>query len=520
MLTVSLWISFAFALGLIVRRLGLPPLVGFLLAGFSLSIMGYQSNAALEQIAHIGVLLLLFSVGLKIRFKSLLRIEILAGSLLHMAIIGTIFLILLVTVANISRSAAWIIAIALSFSSTVIAAKILESKRELRAFHGRTAIGILIIQDLIAVAILGFSGNNEFSPWAIVLLGFVFLKPVLHKLLDLSGHDELLILFGLLIALVIGAGSFQQAGLSAELGALVMGILLSGHARASELSNALWGLKEIMLIGFFLQIGLSGYPSLETFNLALLLILLLPLKAIIFFFILLMFRLRARSSFLTAISLATYSEFGLIVANLGVKQGWMQTEWMVLFAVTVALSFIVAAPINRQGHQLYHYFQKTLERFESSKRHPDDEPISLGNSHILVMGMGRVGSGAYDSLTRHGQRVIGLDSDPGKVEGHRQQGRRVLYADAEDPGLWANLILEGIHAILLTMPDMEAKIAASHQLRNIGFKGVISATVTFPEEVEMVKQAGADLAYNYYSNIGQSVAKQLQEVLESKPQNS
>ena len=515
MLTVSIMISFAFGLGLLVKHLGLPPLVGFLLAGFTLSTMGYQSNESLEQISHLGVLLLLFSVGLKIRFKSLLRLEVLLGSLLHMALIGSLFLLLLVTLADIPRNAAWIIAIALSFSSTVIAAKILESKRELRAFHGRTAIGILIIQDLVAVAVLGFSGNNELSPWAILLFGFLFLKPLLHKLLELSGHDELLVLFGLLVALVIGAGSFQQAGFSSELGALLLGVLFSGHARASELGKSLWGLKEIMLIGFFLHIGLSGHPTLETFGLALLFILLLPLKAILFFFILLMFRLRARSSFLTAVSLATYSEFGLILANLGVKQGWIHSEWLVLFAVTVALSFIITAPLNRHSHQLYGFFQAWLERFESSKRHPDDEPISLGNSHILVMGMGRIGTGAYDTLTQLGHRVIGLDSDPAKAEGHRQQGRRVLYADAEDPGLWQNLILEGIHSILLALPDMEAKLVAARQLRGVGFDGQISATVTFPEEVEKIKQAGANLAYDYYDNIGNSIARQLHGQLDA-----
>ncbi len=519
MLTLSIWLSFAFSLGLIVRHLGLPPLVGFLIAGFILSGLGYESNELLEQVSHTGVLLLLFSVGLKLRFKSLLRLEVLLGSLIHMAIISLLFLFILVSATDISTGSAFLIATALSFSSTVIAAKILESKRELKAFHGRTAIGILIVQDLVAVAILGISGNNDPSPWAIVLFGLIFLKPILHKLLDLSGHDELLILFGLMIALVLGAGSFEQFGFSSELGALILGIMFSNHARAGELSKALWGLKEIMLIGFFLQIGLAGHPTIETFTFALLFTLVLPVKAILFFFVLLLFRLRARSSFLTAISLATYSEFGLIVANLGVKQGWMQFEWMVLFALTVALSFIITAPINRQGHQLFARFKDFLERFESSKHHPDDEPIQLGNSHILIMGMGRVGTGAYDTLSQLGQRVIGLDSDPGKAEKHRLAGRRVLYADAEDPVLWQNLVLDGIHAIVLAMPDIEAKLIASKQLREVGFQGLISATVTYPEELQLLTTAGADHAYNYYDNVGNSVAIQLQELLAKSGQS-
>lgn len=519
MITVSIWLSFAFTLGLGARALGLPPLVGFLVSGFVLSALGYEGHELLDQVAHAGVLLLLFSVGLKLRFKSLLRFEVLLGSLLHMAIISTIFLLFLVFYSKATLYSAFVVAVALSFSSTVIAAKILETKRELRAFHGRTAIGILIVQDLVAVVILGSSGNSDPSPWAALLFGLIFLKPLLHKLLDVTGHDELLIVFGLLAALVIGASSFEYFGFSSELGALLVGVIFANHPRASEMSHALWGLKEVLLIGFFLQIGLAGQPTLETLNYAILLMLALPLKAALFFFILLQFRLRARSSFLSAVSLATYSEFGLILASLGVKQGWMQTEWMLLFALAVALSFIVTAPLNRHSHQIFTRFKPWLERFESHQRHPDDEPIQLGNSRILIMGMGRVGTGAYDSLSETGQRVIGLDSDPGKVERHRQAKRRVLYADAEDTELWENLMLDGIHAVLLTMPDIEAKALATRQLRARGYRGVISATATYPEELQLLAGAGADHIYNYYDNIGQSMALQLQEFLAQPPKS-
>ncbi|MGD8408356.1 MAG: cation:proton antiporter, partial [Thiohalophilus sp.] len=152
MLTVTIWLSFAFGAGLLMRLIGLPPLVGYLAAGFILSANGHESNSILEAVAHAGVLLLLFSVGLKLRLKSLIRSEVLAGSLLHMAIMVGVLWVIFSRFGNLSFEAALMIAIALSFSSTVVAAKVLESKRELRAFHGRVAIGILIVQDLIAVA--------------------------------------------------------------------------------------------------------------------------------------------------------------------------------------------------------------------------------------------------------------------------------------------------------------------------------------------------------------------------------
>lgn len=484
------------------RIFGLPPLVGYLAAGFTLSILGHESNAILEEVAHAGVLLLLFSVGLKLRLKSLIRTEILAGSVLHMLItIGFVYL-LLISFGDMRFETALLASIALSFSSTVVAAKVLESKRELRAFHGRVAIGVLIMQDLIAVVILSVSNGTSPSPWAFALLGLFLLRPVFFKLLEFSGHGELIVLFGLLIALAIGGHGFEYYGLSSELGALLLGMMLASHKRAVELAHAIWSLKEILLVGFFLQIGLLGHPTPTMLQQALFINLLVPLKALLFFFIFVLFRLRARSAFLASLTLATFSEFGLIVASVGVKNNWITNEWMVILALAVAMSFAVSAPLNRYSHELYSWLEKFLQKFESSRRHSDDEPVHLGNSHIVVMGMGRVGTGAYDLLAGKNERIIGLDSDPGKVEQHRSHGRRVLYADAEDSGFWSRLELGGIHTVMLAMPDLSAKLFAIRQLRKIGFKGTVTTTALFDDEAEPLEQAGADIIYNYYNSVG------------------
>jgi len=507
MITAGIWLSFAFALGLIMRQAGLPPLVGYLAAGFTLSILGYESNKILEEVAHAGVLLLLFSVGLKLRLSTLIRAEILAGSILHMLITAGLVYLIMMYGFSFDSTLALMAAIALSFSSTVVAAKVLESKRELRAFHGRVAIGILIMQDLIAVVILSVGNGTAPSPWAFILIGLLFVRPIMFRLLDFTGHGELVVMYGLLLALVVGGASFEYFGLSSELGALLLGVLLSKHKRAVELSNSLWSFKEILLVGFFLQIGLLGHPDLKMVEQALFINILVPLKAVLFFFIFLLFRLRARSSFLASLSLATYSEFGLIVASMGVRQEWFTNEWLVLLAVAVAISFAVSAPLNRYAHEIYEWLEKFLLRFETSKRHHDDEPVNIGSSHIMVMGMGRIGTGAYDLLSQQHQRVIGLDSDPVKVEKHRHEGRRVLYADAEDPGFWANLKIVGVHTVLLAMPDLNAKVTAARQLRKLGFDGVITTTVVFDEEIDQLKKAGADYVYNYYEGVGSSFAQ-------------
>lgn len=516
MVTVTIGLLLAFVLGLLARQVGLPPLVGFLAAGFMLSAVGYETNELIDGLAHGGVLLLLFSVGLKLRLKSLLRVEVLATSLLHLLISSVLFLLLLQNYSGLNSQAALLVAVALSFSSTVIAAKVLESKKELRAFHGRVAIGILIMQDIAAVVLMSAAGSHTPSPWAVTLLGFFIARPLLHKILDWSGHEELLVLFGLMVAIVVGGNSFEYFGLSSELGALLLGVVLADHKRASELSNAMWGLKELLLIGFFLQIGLSGQPDWGTLGYAFLFALILPIKMGLFFVLLLIFRLRARNAFLASLSLATYSEFGLIVAAMGVKQGWLANHWMVLLAVTVALSFVIAAPLTRFAHVVYTRIEPYLARFESKRRHPDDEPISLGNSNVVIVGMGRVGTGAYDFFTQRERRVIGLDSDPGKVDYHRQLSRRVLYADAEDPSLWDKLNLDGVNAVMLALPDLESKKLASERLRANGFKGLIGATAVFNEELQLIKDAGADLVYNYFDEVGVGFAEHMSEALWEK----
>lgn len=504
----GIWIGLAFALGLAAWGLGLPPLIGYLAAGFVLNAFGFVGGELLEHVAHLGVLLLLFSVGLKVRLRNVLRPEVWGSALIHIVIVSSLGALAFRMVFGIGWAGSVLLAMALSFSSTVVAAKALEDKRELRSFHGRVAIGVLIVQDLVAVVLLAFAGAGSPSPAIVLLLALPLARPFLHRLLDVCGHGELMLLYGVLLSVAIGGFGFELLGLSPELGALVLGALLAGHTRAHELSKALWGLREIFLVGFFLSIGMAGLPDLGAVMVALLLVLvLLPLKVLLFLVVLPRFGLRVRSGFLAALALASYSEFGLIAVDKAAAAGWLQSSELSTMALTVALSFAVAARLNRAAHTLYERWQTRLQVFESERRHPDDEPLSLGAAQIVVMGMGRVGTGAYDYLRDEGARVIGLDSDPGKIEQQLARGRRVLYADAEDPGFWHRLSLANVEAVLLALPDLEAKEIAAKHLRARGFTGLVSATNVFPEEAERIVRAGADTTFNYFNLAGGKFAE-------------
>lgn len=511
----AVWIGFAFSLGLGVRLIGLPPLVGYLAAGFLISSMSdvlhipHESTEILSHVAHLGVLLLLFTVGLKLNVRNLAKSEVINGGTLHFALSCLIMAPGLYFFLDLPVYSAVMLAVALAFSSTVLAAKVLETKRELRAFHGRAAIGILIVQDLIALLVMSIASGTTPSIWALAVFALPLLRPLLFKLLDASGHEELLVLFGLLLALVIGGYGFELVGLSSELGALVFGAMLASHKRAGELAKSLWSIKEFFLVGFFLQIGIGGLPGPEAWIFALVMTALLPLKTLLFFFLLVIFKLRARSAFLTGLSLTNYSEFGLIVASAALQ------EWVVPLALTVALSFVVSAPLNRLAHPLYERLARRLIPFERNTRHPDEQPVSLGEADVLIMGMGRTGTAAYEYLKQK-CTLVALDSDPARVALHKGLGHNIFFADAEDQMFWQGLDFANVRAVILSLNEAEAKRIAATKLRQAGFKGLIVSHSMHDDEARQIIEAGADQTYLTMSEAGVGLAEHVRQKLEPK----
>lgn len=516
-------IAVAFVFGFSVRMVGLPPLVGYLVAGFVLYAAGMENTDTLHNFSEMGVTLLLFSIGLKLNIGSLLMPQIWAVASIHMLVTIVLFsagiyalgILGLPLFAGVELPVVILVAFALSFSSTVFAVKVLEEKGEAGGLYGRIAIGILIIQDIAAVVFMAFSMGKVPSPWALLLFGLIPLRPVLYRVFDKAGYGELMILFGLTVALG-GAKIFETVGVKGDLGALILGVLLASHAHSSELSRQLLGFKDLFLVGFFLTMGLSGPLSWEAVGIALLLVLLVPLKAMLFYSLLTRFDLRARTSMLTSLSLSNYSEFGLIIGAVAVGNGWLGSEWLVVIAIALSLSFIVAAPLNTRSHQLYKRYRDLLKRHESSRRIADEQPIDSGDATVLVFGMGRVGTGAYDSLIRKlpGQ-VLGVDQDHEIGEAHTASGRRVICSSATDPDFWIRFHLDTrkVRLIMLAMPSYQENKLATQQIRETGYQGPVAAIAKFQDEVELLKQEGIDSVFNLYEEAGGGFADGVLEYL-------
>ncbi len=518
--TDAIWISIAFLAGYLAKRVHLPPLIGFLATGFFLNFMGIsEGNIAIQVLSEIGVMLLLFIIGLKIEIKSLLQKEIWASASIH-AVITTLFFATLITLATtlglagftaISFKTALIIGFVLSFSSTVFTIKILEERGEVNSFHGKIAIGILVTQDIFAVIFLTATKGE----WpSILALGLPFylwsFRWIFFRLLKSIDHGELLTLFGFFAAFVVGAMSFEVVGLKGDLGALVIGILLGNHKRAKELSVHMGGFKDFFLIAFFFEIGLSGLPDWGTLLMALVLVVLVVFKTGLFMYLFTRFNLRARTSLLSSFSLSTYSEFGLIVAALGVHAGWMDSQWLVAIALALSFSFLMASPINHRAREIYNRHKATLMRMNTIRIHPDDEPSNLGDAEYLVCGVGRIGRMVYRQLlAEHPGKVISIDYSKSMVENAQLQGKNVIWGDVTDSNFWQNVDLSEIKMIFLAFTNHKSNLNTSMELNKIDHSHIKIGTVCeYRDQARELHENGVDFIYNYREQVGKEFAKE------------
>ncbi len=511
-----LWVFVTFVSGFLFKQINLPPLVGFLAAGFGLHAFGMTPNIPLEPLADIGIILLLFTIGLKLDIKSLFKYEIwssaTANALVTVVFVSSLAFLLtsfgIVYFSELSWMSAAVIGFALSFSSTVFAVKMLEDRGEMRARHGQVAIGILVIQDIMAVIFLSLATDKTASWWALSVLALPLLKPLLTHILTRSGHGEVLVLTGFFLAFS-GSQLFDMVGLEKHLGALAVGMILSGEKKAVELSKSLMSFKDIFLIGFFLSIGFTALPTLNMLGIALLISLLLPLKGLFYFLWLTRSRVKSRTSFLTAVNLSNFSEFGLIVCAISVSYGLLPKEWLVILALSVAFSFVLTSSININVHNVYMKWSTFLKKFESEKRLAEDRFARPKNASILVIGMGRVGTGVFDTMRDELKKeVCGVDVVKRKVIEHKKAKRNVIMADAEDPDFWSHIDLEPIHLILFSIPNHHDILEANKQIRLAGYQGKTAAIAKYEDQERELLKAGIDVVFNYYAKVGTGFAEQ------------
>lgn len=511
---VILFIAFIF--GFACKIIKLPPLIGYLIAGFILNAMGYSIDDNLTLVAELGITIMLFTIGLKLNIKDLGKAEIWLTSIVHSliwVICLSLILLLLINlslpfVSDLSIQQTALIGFAFSFSSTVCVVKILEESGESKTRHGKVAIGILVVQDIIAVLFLVAATGKIPSIYAIALLLLIPLSPLLRKLLEEAGHGELLPLSGLVFALG-GYFLFDSVGVKGDLGALLIGILLAPSKKSSELSKSLLTFKDLFLIGFFLTIGLTALPTIEMLGIALIISLILPLKYVLFFGLFAALGLRVRTSYLASLVMTNYSEFGLIVVAVAVSTGLLGADWLVIMALSVSISFVLSSLLYKRSHAHYASIKDKIKHYQTRKILTEDQYPCMSNAEVLVIGMGRVGRGAFNALNNSlGETVWGMDADLDRVNKLNAMGGKAILGDGENIDLWENLDMSNVRLVLLALPSVEDSSNITAQLRNAEYNGQIAAIARYKDEVDPLLQVGVDRVFNFFTDAGLGFAEE------------
>ena len=503
--------------GIISRALGFPALIGYLAAGFVLHELRMDAGPLIEVLAELGITLMLFTIGLKLEPSKLLETKVWGTTLIHMAVTQVVMFGLLLALASalpgleLTAVGAGVIAFGLTFSSTVFVIQTMQERGEGQSDHAALAIGILIVQDLAAVVFLAASAGKIPSWYALSLLLVIPARPLILRLLMVAGYGELLTLLGLAVA--IGAAQVSEiVGVKGDLGALFVGAVLAGHPKTKAMAGNLIQLKDLFLVGFFLSIGLGGWPSTTLIMVSILIGVLAVAKPLLYFPLMTLFHTTPRNAVLASGALANHSEFGLIVVSVAATIGWVDANWSAALSIAIAVSFIIAAPLSGATHEFYRRNRQRLLRYRSSTLVESYEPTD--DVKIVVLGMGRVGTGAYEALApKWGHQVLGVEAIPDRVGEHISEQRRVVLSDASDPDFWIRVDLSEVELVMLALTNHSENMLVAELLRTMGYHGELAAVVRHEDHAKEMRDIGIS-AFNLYGQAGAGFAAHAFDVIQ------
>jgi Kef-type K+ transport system membrane component KefB len=515
---IAALLAVAAACGALAISLHQPLIVAYIVAGLLVGPSGLGWVAASDQVdllAQMGIALLLFVVGLRLDLhliRTMGRVVLVTG-LVQMAVTAALGYLLAVAL-DLAPMAALYVAVALTFSSTIIVVKLLSDKREIDALHGRIALGILIVQDIvvvlaiIALTALGAEAASTLGRdvllmsvkgGAFLIAVGLFARYVLPTLLHrLARSQELLVLAAVAWAVAlaaIGAG----LGFSKEVGAFVGGVAIASTPYRDAIGARLTGLRDFLLLFFFIDLGAHLGPGLtgEQVGAALLLsAFVLAGKPLIILAILGRAGYRKRTLSMTAFSLGQISEFSLILGALGLSIGHIDAEIVSLITLVGLVTFSLSSYMISYSHLLYESLAPWLTAFERRVPHREQAHDVEGEdakADVILLGLGRYGSIIAHAMRQRGLKVLGVDFDPEVVRAHRQEGVWVRYGDAEDPELFATLPVGRARWVMSSIPQRAINLALLHALRHQGYRGRIAVTTHTPNTTKVLQAAGADL---------------------------
>jgi Kef-type K+ transport system membrane component KefB/Trk K+ transport system NAD-binding subunit len=521
---IAIAIIVAAACGGFAHFLKQPVITGFIFAGLIISFLGYLANENMhivEGLSQIGVTLLLFLVGLEMSVKELKHVgrpAVLTGLGQIIFTFGGGFFI--ARAFDLSWLVSFYIALALTFSSTIIIVKLLSEKRDLNSLYGRIVIGFLLVQDLVAIialvvlAGLQQGGDNLWLGLSATLLkGMIFVvitmlaSRVLPRFLGVVAHSaELLYLFSIAWALGVAAlAASPLIGLSIEVGGFLAGLALARSAEHFQIGARLKPLRDFFIILFFVALGaqmIAGY-GLEIVSVlgplmvpivvfSLFVLIGNPLIVLIIMGIL---GYRSRTSFLASLTVAQISEFSLILAASGLQYGHLAKEHVLVITVVGIITIFASSYFILLGEKLYTLFRPVVKLFEFRKTNVENHLLAQGDEmvkHVVVVGVHRMGQSVLHALREAGELFVAVDYDPTVVHDLQAKKLPVVYGDVADPEIQDIVHLSAARVVVSTIPDYQTSKAVLLALKEGGSKAKVIVTASSEHEGLSLYEEGAD----------------------------
>jgi len=515
-------------LGIILRQ---PLIVSFIAVGLIAGPSGFdvvRSDEQISLLSQLGIAVLLFLVGIKLDVKlirSLGPVALLTG--LGQVAFTSIFGYFIGLALGLDHITSLYVAVALTFSSTIIIVKLLSDKREIDSLHGQIALGFLIVQDLVVVLAMivlsaigigagdaqagGHGGSGSVlvvlaSGLAMVALVVLFVRYVANPLTErLARAPELLVIFAIAQAAMFAAiGDF--VGLGKEVGGLLAGISLASTPYRETIAARLAPLRDFLLLFFFIALGstldLSLLGAHVTGAIVFSLFVLIG-NPLIVLAIMGAMGYRKRTGFLAGLTVAQISEFSLIFIAMGVSLGHVTQDALGLVTMVGLVTIAASTYMITYSHQLYAVFEPLLGIFErrGTPSEPDHADMHRGQTHdILIFGLGRLGTAIGMRLQKHGVRVLGVDFNPLALRRWRELGLDAKYGDATDAEFVAELPLAGAQWVVSTIPihptglsHEDTRTTLIQLTRMSGFRGMIAVTSHSGPDTEELFASGADI---------------------------
>jgi CPA2 family monovalent cation:H+ antiporter-2 len=480
-LLVNLTVALALSLvgGLAARRVGLPTIVGYLLAGFAISPLtpGFIADThSIAQLAELGVILLMFGIGLHFSFEDLWRVRDIAipGALLQMAIV-TVLGAQLAGWWGFSTGGAWVFGVAVSVASTMVLLRSLMDHAMLDSPHGKVAIGWLVFEDLITVAILvllptlvGRSGGPWWLPWWAVVKAGLFVGLMLivgHRVVPVvltrvvrTRSRELFILVALTLAAGTALAASALFGVSLALGAFVAGVVVSESEFSHQISADLLPFRETFAVLFFVSVGMLVNPAylLEHWGQVLgVSFLIVVVKGLVSAIIGFLRPYPARTALILGAGRGQIGEFSFIVGQAGLGLALITAEQYSLILAGAIVSITVNPLMFRLIDPAERFLQKFPALWRFLNRHGPPHPVRVEPlaGHVVIVGSGRVGRHISEVLTQLKVPRLVVEMDPARLALLRRIGVPVLFGDAASSEVLDHAGLERARALIVTLPD-------------------------------------------------------------------